>query len=162
MGTEAKSTVDDSINDQKVQIRKILVPIDGSECSLYAAKHAVKLAKDENAQLFCIHVIGSVPYYGLIGSPPAIEQYYKDLEEKAQSWFDKVRNMARNEGISELKTGTFSGVKSIIESIIDAASKDIDLIVIGTRGRTGLRRFVMGSVANGIVQHAHCPVLLVR
>ena len=162
MGTEAKSTVDDSINDQKVQIRKILVPIDGSECSLYAAKHAVKLAKDENAELFCIHVIGSVPYYGLIGSPPAIEQYYKDLEEKAQSWFDKVRNMARNEGISELKTETFSGVKSIIESIIDAASKDIDLIVIGTRGRTGLRRFVMGSVANGIVQHAHCPVLLVR
>jgi nucleotide-binding universal stress UspA family protein len=166
MATEAKSTVTDdssSIDDQKVQVKKILVPIDGSECSLYAAKHAVKLAKDENAELFCIHVIGSVPYYGLIGSPPAIEQYYKDLEEKAQSWFDKVRNMARNEGISELKTGTFSGVKSIIESIIDyAASKDIDLIVIGTRGRTGLKRFVMGSVANGIVQHAHCPVLLVR
>ena len=104
MATEAKSTVTDdssSIDDQKVHVKKILVPIDGSECSLYAAKHAVKLAKDENAQLFCIHVIGSVPYYGLIGSPPAIEQYYKDLEEKAQSWFDKVRNMARNEGISE-------------------------------------------------------------
>ena len=47
--------------------------------------------------------------------------------------------MARNEGISELKTETFSGVESIIESIIDYASKkDVDLIVIGTRGRTGL------------------------
>ena len=171
MKTEAKSTVNDNISsssssstdNQKIRIKKILVPIDGSDCSLYAAKHAVKLTKDENAQLLCIHVIGSVPYYGFIGSPPAIEQYDKDLEEKAQSWFDKVRNMARNEGISELKTETFSGVKSIIESIIDyAASKDIDLIVIGTRGRTGLKRFVMGSVANGIVQHAHCPVLLVR
>ena len=100
-----------------------------------------------------------MPYYGLIGSPPAIEQYYKDLEEKVQSWFDKVRDMAG----SELKTETFSGVKSIIDSIIDyAASKDIDLIVIGTRGRTGLKRFVIGSVANGMVQHPHCPVLLVR
>ena len=166
MATEAKSTDNDSsssIGNQKVQLKKILVPIDGSDYSLYAAKHAVKLAKDENAQLFCIHVIGSVPYYGFIGSPPAIEQYYKDLKEKVQSWFDKVRDMARNEGISEPRTETFSGVKSVIESIIDyAANKDIDLIVIGTRGRTGLKRLVMGSVANGVVQHAHCPVLLVR
>lgn len=102
-------------NNHKIQIRKILVPIDGSECSLYAARYAVKLAKDENAQLFCIHVIGSVPYYGYISSPPAIDQYYKDLEEKVESWFSKVRDMARNEGISELKTETFSGVESIID-----------------------------------------------
>jgi nucleotide-binding universal stress UspA family protein len=165
MAIEAKSTDNDSssIDNQKVQIKKILVPIDGSDYSFYAAKHAVKLAKNEKAQIFCIHVIGSVPYYGFIGSPPAIEQYYKDIEEKVQSWFEKVRDMARNEGISEPKTETLSGVKSIIESIIDYASNnDVDLIVIGTRGRTGLKRFVMGSVANGVVQHAHCPVLLVR
>ena len=54
-------------------------------------------------------------------------------------------------------------VKSTIESIIDyATSKEVDLIVNGTKGRTGLKRFLMGSVANGIVQHDHCPVLLVR
>jgi nucleotide-binding universal stress UspA family protein len=166
MVTEAKSTANNdssSINDQEVQIKKILVPIDGSDCSLYAAKHAVKLAKDENAQLFCIHVIGSVPYYGYMGSPAAVEQYYKDLEERARTWFDKVRDMARNEGISEPKTETFSGVESVIESIIDyAANEDVNLIVIGTRGRTGLKKLIMGSVANGVVQHAHCPVLLVR
>jgi len=54
-------------------------------------------------------------------------------------------------------------VKSIIESIIEyATQRNIDLIVIGTRGRTGLKRFFIGSVANGVVQHAHCSVLLVR
>lgn len=90
---ESPANNSSSIDDQKVKIKKILVPIDGSDCSLYAAKHAVKLTKDENAQLFCIHVIGSVPYYGFIGSVPAIDQYYKDLEEKSQSWFDKVRDM---------------------------------------------------------------------
>lgn len=143
-------------------MRKIFVPIDGSECSLNAARYAIKLVKDENAQLFCIHVIGTVPY-GYTSSPPAIDQYFKDLQEKVQSWFDKVRNMASNEGISDLKTETFTNVKSIIESIIDyAVDKDIDLIVIGTRGRTGIKRFLMGSVANGVVQHAHCLVLLVR
>ena len=93
----------------------------------------------------------------------ATDQYFKNIEEKVQSWFDKVRDMAKNEGIPELKTETFTDVKSVIGSIIDyATSRDVDLIVIGTRGRTGLRRFLMGSVANGVVQHAHCPVLLVR
>lgn len=146
----------------KIQIRKILVPIDGSECSLNAAKYAIKLAKDENARLFCIHVIGGIPY-GNISSPSAIDQYFKDLEEKAQSWFKKVRDMAKNEDIAEVNTGTFTDVKSIVGSIIDyATSKDIDLIVIGTRGRTGLKRFLTGSVANGVVQHALCSVLIVR
>ena len=149
-------------SNSKIQMRKILAPIDGSECSLNAAKYAIKVAKDENADLFCIHVISSVPY-GYASSPPAIDQYFKDIEEKAQSWFGKVRDMAKNEGIPELKTETFADVKSVIGSIIDyATSRDVDLIVIGTRGRTGLKRFLMGSVANGVVQHAHCPVLLVR
>jgi nucleotide-binding universal stress UspA family protein len=52
---------------------------------------------------------------------------------------------------------------SVIGSIIDyVTSRDVDLIVIGTKGRPGLKRLLMGSVANGVVQHAHCPVLLVR
>jgi nucleotide-binding universal stress UspA family protein len=156
------TTENKAASNCKIRMRKILVPIDGSECSLNAAKYAIKVAKDENAYLFCIHVIVSVPY-GYASSPPAIDHYFKDIEEKAQSWFDKVRDMAKTEGIPELKTETFTGVKSVIGSIIDYASrKDIDLIVIGTKGRTGLKRFLMGSVANGVVQYAHCPVLLVR
>jgi nucleotide-binding universal stress UspA family protein len=151
-------------NNTKVQITKILVPIDGSECSLHAAKYATRIAKDENAQLYCIHVITSVPY-GIATSTatPVIEEYLKVYEEKVQSWFDKVRDMAKTECIPDLKTEIFTDVNSVIESIIDyATSKNIDLIVIGTRGRTGLKRFLMGSVANGVVQHAHCSVLLVR
>jgi nucleotide-binding universal stress UspA family protein len=73
-------------NNTKVQIKKILVPIDGSECSLYA-KYATRIAKEENAQLYCIHVITSVPYG--IANAPAIEEYFKGYEEKVQSWFDK-------------------------------------------------------------------------
>jgi nucleotide-binding universal stress UspA family protein len=54
-------------------------------------------------------------------------------------------------------------VKSVVECIIDYAStENIDLIVIGTRERTGLKKFLMGSVANDVVRHAHCPILLVR
>ncbi len=155
--------IDEQVTDNiKVQIKKILIPIDGSECSLHAAKYATRIAKDEIAHLYCIHVISSIPY-GYESCPYAIDEYYKDLEQKIQSWFDKVREMATNEGLSQLKTQTFTGVKSVIGSIIDyATTKNIDLIVIGTRGRTGLKRFIMGSVANGVVQHARCSVLLVR
>ena len=87
----------------------------------------------------------------LYGLSPTRDQYFKDQEEQAQSWFEKVRNMARNEGIAELKTESFPYVTSVIGFIIDyAPNKDIDLIVIGTKGRTGLKRFLMGSVANAI------------
>ncbi|MGB7953465.1 MAG: universal stress protein [Candidatus Nitrosopolaris sp.] len=62
-----------------------------------------------------------------------------------------------------MKTDALVDVKSVSESILNySASGDIDLIVIGTQGRTGLKRFLMGSVANAVIQHAHCPVLLVR
>ena len=101
--------------------------------------------------------------YGYDGSPNAIDQYFKDLQEEVQSWFKKVRDVARNENIADPNTEIFMDAKSIVESIIDyATSKDIDLIVIGTRGRTGLKRFLTGSVANGVVQHAHCSVMIVR
>ena len=159
-------TIDDidekATDNNKVHIRNILVPIDGSECSLDAAKYATRIAKNENAQLFCIHIMTKVPY-GYTDSPPATDEYFKDIEEKVQSWFDKVRDMAKTEGITKLKTENFADVKSVIRSIIDYAnSRDIDLIVIGTRGRTGLKRLLMGSVANGVIHNAHCSVLLVR
>ena len=59
-----------------------------------------------NAQLFCIHVIGGVPY-GYDRSPYTIDEYFKDLQQKAQSWFNKVREMARNEDIAEPKDRDF-------------------------------------------------------
>ncbi|MGC1929307.1 MAG: universal stress protein [Candidatus Nitrosopolaris sp.] len=73
-----------------------------------------------------------------------------------------IKDIAKT-SIPEVKTEIFMDVKSVIESIIDfATTENIDLIVIGTRGRTGLKKFLIGSVANDVVRHAHCSVLLVR
>ena len=158
------TTENKAASNSKIQMRNILVPIDGSEYSINAAKYAAKIAKDENAELFCIHVITPrIPYGYATSAASTTDQYHEDIKNMVESWFEKVRDIANNEGISAVKTETFIDVKSVIGSIIDYASrKDIDLIVIGTKGRTGLKRFLMGSVANGVVQHAHCPVLLVR
>jgi nucleotide-binding universal stress UspA family protein len=162
MAIEAEALSDN--NSKKIQIGKILVPIDGSEYSLNAAKYAIRIAKDEKADLFCIHVITpQIPYGYATAAASTRGQNHEEIKDKVESWFDKVKDMAKVEDVADVKTEIFIDVKSVIESIIDYASrKNIDLIVIGTRGRTGLKRFLMGSVANGVVQHAHCPVLLVR
>ncbi len=163
MTSDTQAASDDE--RKEIEIRKILVPIDGSEYSLKAAQYATQLARTEKAQLFCIHVVTPrIPYgYATPAASSAKSRYYDDIKNKVESWFDNVRNMAKDEGIFDIKTEIFIDVKSIIESIIEYATRrNIDLIVIGTRGRTGLRRFFMGSVANGVVQHAHCSVLVIR
>ena len=150
---------------KETEIKNILVPIDGSEYSLHAAQYATRIARNEKAQLFCIHVVTPrIPYgYTTPAASSTKSRYYDDIKDKVESWFDTVRKLAKDEGIFDIKTEIFIDVKSIIESIIEYATrKNIDLIVIGTRGRTGLKRFFMGSVANGIVQHAHCSVLVIR
>jgi nucleotide-binding universal stress UspA family protein len=150
---------------KEIEIKNILVPIDGSEYSLHAAQYATRIARNEKAQLFCIHVVTPrIPYgYATPAASSTKSRYYDDIKNKVESWFDNVRNMAKDEGIFDIKTEIFIDVKSIIESIIEyATQRNIDLIVIGTRGRTGLKRFLMGSVANGVVQHANCSVLVIR
>ena len=108
-------------NSIKVQIKKILLPIDGSEYSFNAPRYTIKIAKDEDAELFCIYVITSVQYW-YPNFPPAINQYFKDLEQEVQSWFDEIRDTAKKEGIPALKTEILSDVKSLIGSIIDYAT----------------------------------------
>ena len=151
-------------NNDKIQIRKILVPVDGSEYSMNAAKYATRIAKVDNAELFCIHIITPrMPYGYSTSAASATGQHDDEIQDKVESWFDKVRKIAKDERIPDVKTDILVDVKSVIESILDyATSKEIDLIVIGTKGRAGVKRLLMGSIANGVVQHAHCPVLLVR
>ena len=93
----------------------------------------------------------------------AVQQYFENVENQAKSWFKKVNAIAKNESIYEVKTDILTAATSIIDALIKYAfNTSIDIIVIGTRGRTGIKRLLLGRVAHGIVQHAHCPVLLVR
>jgi nucleotide-binding universal stress UspA family protein len=146
MSTEGRA----SGSDAEIQIRKILLPIDDSGSSLDAAKYATKIAKYENAQLVCIHIVASIPQLH-----PSNE-YRENIRKKVEAWFNVIKDFAKSQGIAILKTEILMDVNSVIGSII------VDLVVMGTRGRTGLKRFLLGSVANGVAQHAHCPVLLVR
>lgn len=77
-------------------------------------------------------------------------------------WFDQIRGMAGKQNVRATSEVVFE-VESTADAIVDyAKSHNIDLIVITSRGRTGLKRFLLGSVASGVVSHAECPVVVVR
>jgi nucleotide-binding universal stress UspA family protein len=146
----------------EIQIKKILLPIDGSESSIKAARYAVKIAKQEKAQIICIHAIGTPAYISEYRGPLLLPAYYDDIKKLAQEWFAKVIEIAKRENI-DVKTDVLLDVVSVVDTIVNyATNENVDMIVIGTKGRTALKRFLLGSVANGVVLHAHCPVLVVR
>lgn len=148
--------------DDKIKIERILVPIDGSDCSIRAAKFAVEIAKSQNAQLFLIYVLDQFPY-GYEFSGYGVEDFIQNVENQANIWFSEIQSFARENGVDVTKSEVLRDYRSIVDAIIHYSTvHSVSLIVIATRGRTGIQRVVMGSIANGVSQHAHCPVLLVR
>lgn len=146
----------------KIEIKKILLPIDGSDTSLKAARYAVKIAKQEKAQIVCIHAIDAPAYLSEYRTGLLLPSYHEEAKKLAEVWLGKVTEIARRESV-DVKTDIVRDVVSVVDTIVNyALNENADLIILGTRGRTGLKRFLLGSVANGVVLHAHCPVLVVR
>jgi nucleotide-binding universal stress UspA family protein len=146
-----------NMSEEEINIKKILVPIDGSDASLKAAKYAIKAAMCEKAQITCIHVIPAPENISEFEGKPfySLQAYYDELGKYAKPWFEKIIETGKKMALSE---------DNIITDIVADVSPvaDTDLIVMGSKGKTGLKRFLIGSVAEGVVRHAHCPVLVVR
>jgi nucleotide-binding universal stress UspA family protein len=150
------------IEDDDIPLEKIIVPLDGSDWSFKAAKYAIKIAKMGNAEIIFMHAVVNPPYGDPRSAGIMITAYIKEAEELAELWYEKAGNMASNAGV-KFMAETILDVASAADSIMNyAESKKADLIVIGTKGRTGLKRLLLGSVASGVVTHARCPVLVTR
>lgn len=163
------------IQTKKRKFSRILVATDGSETSLRAAEYAIAIAtekKEENnaSLLIAIHVLPSqVGYayssdiYGLATST-SITEFLESIKKEAEKWFDIIKQKADdiNKKI-QLKTEVVATDRSVVGAIVEYAEHEsIDLIVIGTRGRSGFKKMLLGSVASGVVTYAHCPVMVVK
>ncbi len=148
-------------------IKKILVTIDGSESSKKATEYAISLAKKYDAQLIILYVLYSelgFAYSNLLGvtTPKAIQDVLETQKNEVQKWFDEVKNKLKTSNISVTDKIIISA-SSIVGEIMAFADKEkIDLIILGTRGRTGFKKLLLGSVAEGVVTHSSCPVMVVR
>lgn len=148
------------------ELSKILVCIDGSEESKTASYHATTLAMKYNSQLIAITVSNS-PYLDSLSqnSEPKkmVEEEDKNKErQEVAEWFETVSKTAKEHKV-ELRTRVVTTHLSASTAIVHYAEQEgVDLIVVGTRGRTGLKRILLGSTASSIVTYAHCPVMVVR
>ena len=147
---------------------KILVAVDGSEPSMEASDYAVLLAKTEGdaSSLIALHVIylttASWDNPLSLVTPSSIEQSLDRYKQEFQPWFDKIKEKAELNKI-QLKTDIVVTPVSVVGAMIDYAEKErADLIVIGTRGRSGFKKMLLGSVASKVVTYSHCPVLVVK
>jgi nucleotide-binding universal stress UspA family protein len=150
-------------------IRKILAPVDGSSASMKALQYATHLTELEasNAELIVMHVLEDVKQGGAIGlqakygNVRLVEGFKRSRRKAASQWLKQIEEAAKMKGI-RLKTEIVDG-DSKVDAILDYAEKNsVDLIVIGSRGITGFKRLLLGSIANGVVANAPCPVMVVR
>ena len=150
------------IEGDDIPLKRIIVPLDGSDSSFRAAKYAIKIAKMANAEIIFMHAVVNPPYGEGRGAGIMITAYIKEARELAELWYVNAGNMTSKVGV-KFVAETILDVASAADSIVNyAESKKADLIVIGTKGRTGLKRLLLGSVASGVVTHASCPVLITR
>jgi nucleotide-binding universal stress UspA family protein len=146
---------------------KILLPVDGSECAENAAKHAIIIAGQNNAELIVLNVLET---YSLSGMP-------------VDNFTIKINEIFRREGITALdriskifkdllqEKGFLKGVKLTLKTeeghpadliLKTIEDNNIDLVVMGASGKHAIQRFLVGSVAEKVVRHAKCPVLTVH
>ncbi|MFW5964672.1 MAG: universal stress protein [Natronomonas sp.] len=136
---------------------RILFPTDGSDGAKAALDHAIDHALRYDAELHVLYVVEE--------NLPVLEagqaELLDALEAEGERAIDDARDRAKAEGVDSIR-GTVAGgspYRGIIEYIDDY---DIDLVIMGTHGRRGIDRFLLGSVAEKVVRSADCPVLTVR
>lgn len=146
--------------------KNILVPVDGSEPSELALAEAIKLAQSTGATLYLMHVVDELVLAPMDSSYMS-SAYYADviaaLRETGRQILDRAEGTVRQAGV-ELKAAlveTFG--RRVAELIVERAKQwPADLIVMGTHGRRGLRRLVLGSDAEWVLRSTPVPVLMVR
>ena len=144
-------------------IRKILVALDGSNPSLNASTYAIDFAKRYDAELIVLTIVSPIPYsqfeYANIGRMNEIE---KIETEKAEQYIDKVKQKAIENKVT-VNTEVLIKYTSVVKEIVEySEKKKVDMIIIGSRGMTGFKKLLVGSVASGVATYSHCPVLVVK
>ncbi len=147
-------------------LKKILCPLDFSDFSVRALKTSVELADKFKAKIILCHIVNEIPNmntaYDAIDYQPQLQNIQEFVQEMQVVSTNQLDELAKKYGKSvpyEKKVATGMPADEIVQM---AKEEKIDLIVLTTHGRTGLSRIFMGSVAEGVIRHAPCPVLSIR
>ena len=146
--------------------KRILVALDGSQTSEQALRHAVRLASDEKSRLRLVHVVDELGVN--LGTTHTLDEFWREARKAGERLLDKASARAAKAGIEAettlLENRTFGAVIRRVADLIveDAERWPADLIVIGSHGRRGLSKILLGSIAEGVLRLSATPVLLIR
>lgn len=142
-----------------LNITSILAPTDFSDPSKQALDHACALAQSHEAHLHVLHVLEQPSFPGFYGiGASALYGKRPDLKKRAEAAFDKL---LPDEERASITTHLVDGRAG--EAIVDfAAEHEVDLIVMASKGRSGVERVLIGSVAEYVIRHAQCPLCITK
>ncbi len=145
------------------RLRRVLHATDFSKASQRAFAEALEMAEQNKAELVLLHLLTPIANY-VIGDHYTDPSLYTRLEETAEREAETgLANLVKRVQKARVKVKSMLARGTIHEQILRAAKRcKADLIVIGTHGRTGISKLLMGSVAGRVVSTASCPVLTVR
>ena len=153
----------------EITFSKILVAIDGSEQSLDAAGYAIGLAEVYHSELIALYVVSDMTQNDYDSDmqieklPESVRKLMDEAKRESGPWFSRIRNELNTESSSNYHTKIILSPMKVSAIIANyAENTGIDLVVVGTRGRSGFKRLLLGSVAADVVTYAHCPVLVVK
>ena len=140
--------------------KKILVPLDGSELAETVLPHAEALAKSEGAEIILLRV-AVTPNEALFSRNPALAtNIIKEVEEETDAYMKAEVEKLKDEGV---KVSGITRDGLVPDTILTVAEEThADVIAMSTHGRTGVKRWLLGSVADKVVHHAHIPVMLIH
>ena len=146
-----------------MEFRKIAVAFDGSADSVRAVMTARELAEKFGSEIVVVHVYAPpVMAYGWATGMPVTD--WKGVEDAARKGAEEIlaRGVSATGGMGKARGELLEG-SSIVQALADySGANKVDLLVVGTRGMTGFKKLVMGSVSGGLASHAPCAVLVVR
>lgn len=141
--------------------QRILVPLDGTDTADLALREAIRLAHGSTAQLLLLHVIDDYPTMREFASNEALQDLRAHRRRRGEDMVASRLSQVREAGLAGTDIVCFA-MESTPASILEAASvNDCGLIVMGSHGRQGIKRAILGSVAESVCRNSVVPVLVV-
>jgi nucleotide-binding universal stress UspA family protein len=139
---------------------KILVPLDGSPLAETILPHAQSLAKSEDAEIVLLRVAADPGAEFALSDPSLAANFVQQMEVETKEYMSDVQARVAGSGA---RVSTLIREGPIAETILSVAEQiNADVIAMSTHGRSGMRRWLLGSIADRVVNHSRIPVMLVR
>ena len=146
---------------QTMLFRNILVPSDLSNKSFHAFKIALDMAKKYDSKITILTCIQVDTWHHKFYDSRADAELLKNQKKTITPHIEKLENLANKSNIS-MKSQILRSISVVKDITTYAKSRKFDLIVMGSHGRTGMDKLILGSIANGVLQKSSCPVLIIK